>query len=95
MLEALETGFRGERWFRLIDKVYAERTLQRAWDRVSSNGGSAGVDGMSVERFAKDCDNRLLAVKEQLKASTCHPSPVKRVWIDKPGGANVRRECRA
>ena len=86
MLEALETGLRGEKWFRLIDKVYAERTLQRAWERVSSNGGSAGVDGMTVERFGKDCQNRLLAVNEQLKASTYEPSPVKRVWIDKPGG---------
>jgi RNA-directed DNA polymerase len=86
MLEALETGFRGEKWFRLIDKVYAQRTLQRAWEGVSSNGGSAGVDGMTVGRFANDCENRLLAVNEQLKASTYHPSLVKRVWIDKPGG---------
>lgn len=86
MLEALETGFRGEKWFRLIDKVYAQRTLQGAWEGVLSNGGSAGVDGITVERFKKDCQNRLLAVNEQLKASTYQPSPVKRVWIDKPGG---------
>ena len=86
MLEALETGLRGEKWFRLIDKVYSERTLQRAWERVSSNGGSAGVDGMTVERFGQDCQNRLLAVNEQLKASIYEPSPVKRVWIEKPGG---------
>jgi len=86
MLEALETGIKGGRWFRLIDKVMAERTLQRAWEGVASNGGSAGVDGITVQRFDKDCQSRLLAVKEHLQARTYRPMPVKRVWIDKPGG---------
>jgi RNA-directed DNA polymerase len=86
MLEALETGLEGGRWFRLIDKVMSERTLQRAWEGVQSNGGSAGVDGITVKRFEKDCQNRLLAVKEQLQARTYQPSAVRRVWIDKPGG---------
>lgn len=86
MLEALETGIKGGRWFRLIDKVFAERTLQRAWEGVASNGGSAGVDGITVQRFDQDCQSRLFAVKEQLKARTYRPMPVKRVWIDKPGG---------
>jgi RNA-directed DNA polymerase len=86
MLEALETGIKGGRWFCLIDKVMAERTLQRAWEGVASNGGSAGVDGITVQRFDKDCQSRLFAVKEQLQARTYRPLPVKRVWIDKPGG---------
>jgi RNA-directed DNA polymerase len=86
MLETLETGSKGGVWFSLIDKVMAERTLQRAWAGVRSNGGSAGVDGITVTRFEKDCQSRLLAVKEHLQARTCQPRPVKRVWIDKPGG---------
>jgi RNA-directed DNA polymerase len=86
MLEALETGIKGGKWFRWIDKVYAERTLQRAWEGVRSNGGSAGVDGITVRRYEKDCQSRLLAVNEHLKARTYRPEPVQRVWIDKPGG---------
>lgn len=86
MLEALETGLEGRKWFRLIDKVMSERTLQRAWEGVQSNGGSAGVDGITVTRFEKDCQNRLSAVKGQLQAHTYRPNAVKRVWIDKPGG---------
>jgi RNA-directed DNA polymerase len=86
MLETLETGIKGGRWFRLIDKVYAERTLQRAWEGVQSNGGSAGMDGITVARFEKDCQNRLLAVKEHLQARAYRPMPVRRVWIEKPGG---------
>ncbi len=90
MLKALEEGLKGNKWFRLIDKVWAECTLQRAWQKVRSNGGSPGVDGMTIERFDKDSQSRLLAVKEHLKAATYQPKPVKRVWIDKPGSRDKR-----
>jgi RNA-directed DNA polymerase len=86
MLESLERGPKGRKWFRLIDKVSAETTLQRAWEGVRSNGGSAGVDGITVQRFAKHCENRLLVVKEHLIARTYRPEPVRRVWIEKAGG---------
>jgi RNA-directed DNA polymerase len=57
---------------------------------VVSNGGSPGVDGMSVERFEKECQGRLLAVKERLKTGTYEPKPVKRVWIEKLGSRDKR-----
>jgi RNA-directed DNA polymerase len=44
MLTALEEGVKGDVWFSLIDKVYAERTLKAAWQHVKANGGAAGVD---------------------------------------------------
>jgi RNA-directed DNA polymerase len=90
MLKALEKGVKGNKWFRLIDKVWAEHTLQRAWEKVQSNGGSPGVDGITIGRFAKDSQSRLLAVKERLKAGTYQPAPVKRVWIEKPGSREKR-----
>lgn len=34
MLAALEKGAKGSKWFSLIDKVYAERTLELAWAKV-------------------------------------------------------------
>src|SRR5438046_1902751 len=49
MLKALETGLEGNKWFRLIDKVWSEPNLQRALERVVANGGSAGIDGRSVQ----------------------------------------------
>ena len=90
MLMALERGVKGGVWFSLIDKVTAERTLQLAWERVSSNAGACGVDGMSVGHFSKDSQKRLLAVKEQLQSGTYQPRPVKRVYIPKPGSAEKR-----
>ncbi|MFM8365017.1 MAG: group II intron reverse transcriptase/maturase [Verrucomicrobiota bacterium] len=90
MLMALERGLKGNKWFSLIDKVWSDRTLEQAWEKVKSNAGACGVDGITIGRFAKDSQNRLLAVKEHLKRGTYQPKPVKRVWIDKLGSAEKR-----
>jgi RNA-directed DNA polymerase len=90
MLAALQRGLKGNKWFSLIDKVWSERTLELAWEKVRANAGACGVDGITIGRFAKDSQSRLLAVKEQLKRGTYQPKPVKRVWIDKPGSAEKR-----
>lgn len=90
MLEALERGVKGNKWFSLIDKVWSGRTLEQAWEKVKSNAGACGMDGITIDRYAKDSQNRLLAVKEQLKQGIYQPKPVKRVWIEKPGSAEKR-----
>ena len=90
MLVALEEGVKGNKWFSLIDKVSRLDVLERAWEQVQSNAGACGVDGITVEAFAKDSQNRLLAVSEHLKRGTYQPQPVKRVWIPKPGSAEKR-----
>jgi RNA-directed DNA polymerase len=90
MLLALERGIKGNQWFSLIDKVYAERTLAIAWEKVHANAGACGVDGITVGFFHQDSQKRLLAVREQLMEGSYIPKPVKRVWIPKPGSAEKR-----
>lgn len=90
MLTALVTGLKGKRWFSLIDKVYRAETLQLAWEKVSSNAGGSGVDGITVARFEKTCSDGLLVLKKQLQEATYQPKPVKRVWIPKLGSAEKR-----
>jgi RNA-directed DNA polymerase len=90
MRTALVTGLKGNRWFSLIDKVYRAETLRLAWEKVRSNAGGSGVDGITVERFDKDCPRGLLVLKEQLQEATYQPKPVKRVWIPKPGSTEKR-----
>jgi RNA-directed DNA polymerase len=85
MLTALARGLKGNRWFSLIDKVYADRTLELAWEKVRANAGGSGVDRITIARFAKDCPRGLLDLKEQLRKASYQPQPVKRVWIPKPG----------
>jgi len=87
MLIALERGVRGNKWFSLIDKVRATRTLELAWIKVKSNAGACGVEGITVERFGKDSQSGLLALKEHLTEGTYQLSfhPEKTRWVDMTG----------
>ena len=60
MLAALARGLKGNKWFSLIDKVSTDRTLQLAWEKVRRNAGGCGVDGITIERFEQDRQNRLI-----------------------------------
>jgi RNA-directed DNA polymerase len=86
MVSALGNGVKGGKWFSLIDKVVRPATLEAAWRRVARNKGAAGVDGQSVERFARQSERYLLELHTELKAGTYRPSPVKRVEIPKADG---------
>jgi RNA-directed DNA polymerase len=86
MVSALGNGVKGGKWFSLIDKVIRPATLEAAWQRVARNKGAAGIDGQSVERFARRSDRYLLELHTELKAGTYRPSPVKRVEIPKADG---------
>jgi RNA-directed DNA polymerase len=86
MLAALGNGVKGGKWFSLIDKVYRAETLKAAWQKVEANGGAAGVDGQSVERFGARAEMYLEELSTALKKGTYRPQPVRRVEIPKRGG---------
>jgi RNA-directed DNA polymerase len=90
MIAALETGVKGGRWFSLMDKVSAERTLMVAWARVKRNRGAAGVDRQSVDGFAAQAERYLSELAADLRTGQYRPQPVKRVWIEKPGRSEHR-----
>src|SRR5260221_9453465 len=78
MVSALENGVKGGRWYSLMDKVYAPATLAAAWARVRSNRGAAGVDGVSIERFAAQAEAYLAELSAALRAGIFPAKPVKR-----------------
>jgi RNA-directed DNA polymerase len=86
MVSALVNGVKGGRWYSLMDKVYAPATLQAAFARVEANGGAAGVDGQSVERFAAQAELYLSELASALREGGYRPQPVKRVDIPKGDG---------
>lgn len=90
MLEALEKGVKGGVWFSLVDKVRRPSTLAAAWERVRRNAGSAGADGQSVKAFEAQAEDHLKRLREELAEGRYRPSPVKRVWIAKPGSRQKR-----
>ena len=91
MLSALESGVKGGKWFSLMDKVFAPKTLATAWTKVRANKGAAGVDGQSIERFAARSDDYLAELSAALQEGTYLPQAVRRVDI--PKGANTFALC--
>jgi RNA-directed DNA polymerase len=90
MLAALETGIEGGKWFRLIDKVWAEKNLGRALEKVIENGGSAGIDRQSIRDLGRHKEEEIVRLQRELREQSYRPQAVRRVWIEKPGSKEKR-----
>lgn len=90
MLTALETGGKGDKWFSLMDKVYAPANRSAAWTKVRANAGAAGVDQQTIEIFAPHLAANLANLSSGLRDGSYRPAAVRRVLIPKLG----RRERR-
>jgi group II intron reverse transcriptase/maturase len=61
--------------------------LREAWKQVKSNGGSSGVDGVSITDVEKyGVKEYLSELGEELRKQTYQPKAVKRVMIPKANG---------
>jgi RNA-directed DNA polymerase len=69
-----------------MESVCQRENLWQAFKRVKGNGGSPGIDGMTVDDFAGYLKQHWLAIREQLLSGTYQPQPVRRVEIPKPDG---------
>lgn len=86
---AKPTGTKDERKrkkYSLYDKVYAIGNLRLAWEKVRSNKGAAGCDGVTIARFAKDAEANLAGLHQELREKRYRPRPVRRVMIPKASG---------
>jgi len=90
MLTALITGVKEQKWFRLIDKVFAERNLWAAFQQVAAKKGAAGVDHVTVAQFGSQLPDSVWELSDQLRAGTYRPQAVRRVYIPKPGSTEKR-----
>jgi RNA-directed DNA polymerase len=57
-----------------------------AFQRVKANGGSAGVDGESIEEFEKSLGDNLYKLWNRMVSGSYFPPPVKAVPIPKKSG---------
>jgi len=75
------------RFHALYDRIYRRDVLQRAWERVRSNRGAAGVDAESIEAIERNgVEVWLGAIEAELRAGEYRPSPVLRRYIPKSDG---------
>lgn len=90
MLTRLEQSGPTTKWFRLWDKVLAERTLQTAFWAVWRNAGAPGVDRQTVQEFDEHAAVELARLREELSTRRYRRQPARRVWIPKPGTTERR-----
>jgi RNA-directed DNA polymerase len=70
----------------VLEAVVCRENMQRAWQRVRSNRGAAGVDGLTIDQTAERLRDEWPRIREELLAGCYTPQPVRRVDIPKPGG---------
>ncbi|MFC6300261.1 group II intron reverse transcriptase/maturase [Pseudomonas sp. CCM 7893] len=70
----------------LMARVLAPANLKRAYQRVVSNKGAPGADGMTVDQLAGYVKEYWPILKSRLLAGEYHPQGVRAVDIPKPKG---------
>ncbi len=90
MLTALEQGVKGDKWFRLYDKVFSERNLLAAFQQVAAKKGAAGIDHVTTQQFERQLPDSIWELSDALKNGTFSPQAIRRVHIPKPGSAETR-----
>jgi RNA-directed DNA polymerase len=90
MLTALEQGVKGEKWFRLFDKVFAERNLFAAFQQVAAKQGAAGVDHVTTRDFERQLPDSIWELSDALQGGRFTPQAIRRVHIPKPGTHETR-----
>jgi RNA-directed DNA polymerase len=75
----------------LMEQVVERENLKRAYARVVSNGGSPGVDAMTVMELKGYLGKEWPRLKKELLEDRYEPRPVRGVEIPKAGGKGMRQ----
>ena len=77
----------------LLERVLDRNNMNQAFKRVKQNGGSAGIDGMTVDQMLPCLRAYGSSLLEELASGKYRPQPVKRVEIPKPDGGKTSAWC--
>ena len=66
--------------------IISKQLVYEAFKAVKANAGAAGVDGQTLEDFARDLKRNLYKVWNRMSSGTYFPPPVKAVAIPKKSG---------
>lgn len=71
---------------RLMEQIADPLNLSKAYQRVLGNGGSGGVDAMTVKELQGWLGEHLTDLQEQLLRGSYQPQPIRGIEIPKPNG---------
>ncbi len=69
-----------------MDRVAEVHGLLHAFKRVKKNGGSGGIDGITLSDYGRNLASNINCLQKQLDSGTYEPSAVRGVEIEKPTG---------
>jgi RNA-directed DNA polymerase len=72
-------------------RILERNNVLRAWQRVKSNKGAPGSDGMTREDFPAYAREHWQEIRQSLLEGNYQPRPVRRVVIPKPHGKGKRK----
>jgi group II intron reverse transcriptase/maturase len=71
---------------RLIDRILQPENMREAWEDVQAKKGAPGVDGVTIKRWRRNWEERLVNLAAAVRANTYKPSRLRYRWIPKKGG---------
>ncbi|HOZ49333.1 MAG TPA: CRISPR-associated endonuclease Cas1 [Candidatus Hydrogenedentes bacterium] len=74
----------------MLSQVFSRESLEEAWDRVKANGGTGGVDGVTLAAFEAGLSQGLAALAHDLTFGTYRPLPYRAVYMAKDDGSRRR-----
>ena len=69
-----------------MERILNPNSIDSAWERVRSNGGSGGVDGRNIDETFEHLRKHWRGIEESLRAGRYVPSPVLGIKIPKGSG---------
>ncbi len=71
---------------KLIEQILDKNNVREALEKVITNKGAAGIDGMKVEDLRDYMNANWTSIKQSILERSYKPAPVRRVEIPKPNG---------
>jgi group II intron reverse transcriptase/maturase len=69
------------------EHILAMENLTAAWEEVASKKGAAGIDEVSIKRWRRNWEERLVNLAAAVRANTYKPRRPRRFYVPKPDGS--------